>query len=323
VKAVLYRGAGGNDVVDVVERAEPQARGEHVLVRVRFAGLNPADIQQREGRYPAPAGAPADIPGLEVAGAVEECGERVSDWQVGDRVFGLVAGGGLASRVLVHERCLARIPGPLEEREAAAIPEAFVTAHDAVAVQARLRPCETLVVHGASGGVGTAAIQIGTALSAHVLAVTRSAPARSALEALGADVLDEERFEADVLERSKGRGADVVLELVGAPHFPADLEILAPRGRLVVVGVGAGHEVGFSLLRLMQKRAQLIGTVLRHRPLEEKALAMRGFESEVVPLLASGRARPIIDSVFPAERIREAFERLATPGRVGKVLVEF
>lgn len=319
----MFTGAGGNEVVELEERVDPAPGTQDVLVRVRFAGLNPADVIQRAGRYPPPPGAPADVPGLEVSGTVEACGEGVTAWAPGDRVFGLVAGGGLADRVSVHERCVARVPDILDERQAAAVPEAFITAHDAVSVQAGLRPGEVLLVHGAGGGVGSAACQIGISMGARVLGTVRSQKAREAIEALGAEAVDDEGFAAALLERTDGRGADVVLELVGAPHFPGNLEALAAKGRIVIVGVGAGQEVSVPLLVLMGKRATLRGTVLRARPLEEKGTVVRAFEREVVPGLASGRMRPLVDSVFPAEEIRAAFDRLEGRGKLGKVLIEF
>ena len=293
-----------------------------MLVRVRFAGLNPADTAQRAGRYPAPPGSPPDIPGLEVAGTVEACGAGVTAWRPGDRVFGLVGGGGLADRVVVHERCVAAVPEGLGEREAAAVPEAFITAHDAL-VQAGLRPGETLLVHGAAGGVGTAALQIGALMGARALGVVRSDEAAGAVEELGAEAIRDDGFAEAVAERTGGRGADVILELVGAVHFPANLEALASRGRIVVVSVAAGSRVELPLLALMQKRALVRGTVLRPRPLEEKAQAVRAFEREVVPALASGRIRPLVDSVVPAAAIAAAFDRLDGRGKVGKVLIEF
>ena len=178
MRAVVFIGAGGNEVVRLDDRADPAPGDQDVLVQVRFAGLNPADLQQRAGRYPAPPGAPSDIPGLEVSGTVETCGANVVAWTPGDRVFGLVAGGGLADRVVVHERCVTRVPEVLDEREAAAVPEAFITAHDAVSTQAGLRPGETLLVHGAAGGVGSAAVQIGVSMGARVLGTVRDGPGR-------------------------------------------------------------------------------------------------------------------------------------------------
>jgi len=318
VRAIVFTGAGGNEVVRLEERPDPVPGQEDVLVRVRFAGLNPADALQRAGHYPAPPGSPADVPGLEVAGTVETCGDRATSWRPGDRVFGLVGGGGLADRVAVHERCVARVPGSLSEEEAAAAPEAFITAHDAICTQAGLRPGETLLVHGAAGGVGSAAVQIGLALGARVVATVRSDAAREAVAALGAEVVWDEGF-----SETLAGAADVVLELVGATHFPGNLDALAPKGRIVVVGVGAGHEIALPLRVLMGKRASIRGTVLRARPLEEKAAAVRAFEREVVPGLASGRMRALVDSVYPAEDFAAAFDRLEGRGKFGKVLLAF
>jgi len=318
VRAVVFTGAGGNEVVSVETRPDPEPGPEDVVVRVSYGGLNPADLMQRAGNYPAPPGSPPDVPGLEVAGSVESRGERVSSWQSGDRVFGLVGGGGLADRVLVHERSVAGVPDALDEQGAAAVPEAFVTAHDAVFTQAGLRTGETLLVHGAGGGVGTAAVQLGVAAGARVVATVRSAHVEEAVAALGAEIVRDEDFRG-----GPSVSADVILELVGGVHFPANLDALARRGRIVIVSVAGGNEITLPLLTLMQKRATISGTVLRVRPLEEKAAAIRAFEREVVPGLASGRLRPIVDSVYPAADVRAAFDRLGERGKLGKVLLDF
>jgi putative PIG3 family NAD(P)H quinone oxidoreductase len=308
--AVTYHGAGGPEVMSVDERPDPVPGSCEVLVRATHAGLNPADVVQRAGHYPAPPGSPPDIPGLEVAGTVIACGEAVTSWRAGDRVFGLVGGGGLSDTVAVHERHVARIPDNLTDREAAAVPEAYITAHDAVFTRAGLTLGETLLVNGASGGVGTAAVQLGVAAGARVLANTRSH--REALAEMGA--------EPCVL--SEARGADVVLELVGAANLPGSLEALALRGRIIVVGTGAGADAELSLRALMGKRATLMGTVLRARSMEEKAAAVQAFAHSVVPHLAAGRVRPVIDRVFPVAEAAAALEYLSAPGKLGKVLLE-
>jgi NADPH:quinone reductase len=323
MRCIVFTGAGGNEVVELQERSDPEPGPDDVVVRQPFAGLNPADLQQRAGKYPAPPGYPADIPGLEVSGTVERCGERVQAWKPGDRIFGLVGGGGLADRVLVHERAVARVPDTLNDEDAAAVAEAFITAHDAVAVQAALRPGDHLLVHGAAGGVGSAAVQIGVRMGARVIGVVRHEPGRELMRSLGATPVGDDEFAAAVARETGGHGADVVLELVGAPHFPGNLEALAVRGRLIVVGVAAGHEVQLSLLRMMQKRATLKGTVLRARPIEEKGAAVRAFERELVPALAAGTIRPLVDRVFDAADASAAFDHLAAPGKTGKVLLRF
>jgi NADPH:quinone reductase-like Zn-dependent oxidoreductase len=324
LRCVVFTGSGGNEVVELQDRPDPTPGSEDVVVRATHAGLNPADIQQRNGHYPAPPGSPADIPGLEVAGVVERSGERVTTWRPGDRVFGLVGGGGLADRVIVHERCLARVPDTLDDAHAAAAAEAFITAHDAVAVQAGLRPGETLLVHGAAGAVGSAAVQIGITTGARVLGVVRHDAGRELVTSLGATAIADDRFAAAALAATDGAGVDVILELVGAPHFPGNLDALAAKGgRIVIVGVGAGQEVALPLLRLMQKRAVLRGTVLRARALEEKASAVRAFEREVLPALARGAMMPIVDRVFAAADVAAAFDHLVAAGKLGKVLLQF
>jgi NADPH:quinone reductase len=323
MKAVVFTAAGGNDVVEVLEREDPLIAGDEVLIDVSIAGLNPADLQQREGRYPAPPGVVPDVPGLEVAGTVVEAGEAVSLWLPGDRVFGLVAGGGLASRVAVHERNVTRVPEHFDDQEAAATPEVFITAHDALTTQGELRAGETVLVQGSSGAVGSAAVQIARALGADVLGVVRSDRAAELVRSLGAEPIEAETFGTRTLERTAGRGVDLVLELVGASNIAGDLDVLALRGRVVVVSVAAGSMAEVDLLRLMVRRATIRGTVLRARPLEEKAAAVEAFKREVVPMLADGRARPLVDSVFAADDVRMAFDRLAEPGRSGKVLVSF
>jgi NADPH2:quinone reductase len=320
VRAVVFTGVGGAEVMSVEARPDPRPGSGEVLVAAAYAGVNTADLAQRAGAYPAPPGAPQDIPGLEVAGTVVACGDGVRDWQVGDRVFGLVGGGGLADRVVVHERHVAAVPERLGDEEAAAVPEVFVTAHDAVVRQAGLRAGDRLLVNGANGGVGTAAVQIGVLAGARVFANARSADARDRLAELGAEAVGPQ----DAFERVRAAGgADVVLELVGAPNLAADLEALAPRGRIVVVGTGAGADAQLSLRALMGRRARILGTVLRARPLEEKAAAVQDFAHDVVPFLADGRARAIVDRVFPVEQAREAFDYLERPGKFGKVLLSF
>jgi NADPH:quinone reductase-like Zn-dependent oxidoreductase len=300
------------------ERPDP-VPGEHaLLIATRFAGINTADLAQRAGAYPAPPGAPQDVPGLEVAGTVVASGASVLGFARGDRVFGLVGGGGLADRVVVHERHVTRVPEALSEEEAAAVPEAFVTAHDALVARGGLGLGDVLLVSGANGGVGTAAVQIGVVAGARVLASARSR--HDGLSALGAEPV---RPEAVVETAQRAGGADVVLELVGAPNLEGDLDALAAKGRVVFVGTEAGAEGSLSLRKLMGKRGAIHGTVLRARPLEEKAAAVQRFAHEVVPHLASGRMRAVVDRVFPAEQAAEAFEHMSSSGKLGKVLLAF
>jgi len=320
VRAVTFTGAGGNEVVAVAERPDPVPAADEVVVAARFAGVNWADVSQRQGNYPSPPGAPPDIPGLEVAGVVSAAGDQVRAWQRGDRVFGLVGGGGLADRVAVHERHVTAVPGNMADDVAAAVPEAYITAHDAVFTQCTLQLGETLLVNGANGAVGSAGVRLGLAAGAQVVANVRSPDSARALAGEGAVVVTPD----SAAERLAAMGgADVVLELIGAPNLDFDFSALALKGRIVIVGTSAGQEGGISLRMLMGKRASLRGTMLRARPVEEKAAAVQAFARSVVPLLAAGRALPDIDRVFPAAEAAAAFDYLVKPGKSGKVLLDF
>jgi len=316
VRAIVLHG----EELRLEERPDPVPGGNEVVVAAPYAALNPADLAQRAGRYPAPPGAPQDIPGLEVSGRVVACGAAVLGWQVGDRVFGLVGGGGLADRVAVHERHVVAVPERLDDLEAAAVPEAFLTAFDAMVSQAGLGPGDVLLVNGANGGVGTAAVQIGRYVGARVIASARSEEAQRRLAELGA----EAAAPGDVPElvRAAG-GADVILELVGGPNFALDIDALASKGRLLVVGSGGGEKAEFSLRAFTSRRGRILGTVLRARPLEEKAVAVQAFGHHLLSGLADGRLRGIVDRVFPVEDVDAAFDYMAQPGKFGKVLLEF
>jgi NADPH:quinone reductase len=320
VRAVTFSGVGGNEVVHFGERPDPVPGDHEVLVAARFAGINWADVAQRAGHYPAPPGSPADIPGLEVAGVVQAAGRGVLGWAAGDRVFGIVGGGGLADRVRVHERHLAAVPANLGEDLAAAVPEAYATAHDAIFTRCGLQLGEVLLVTGANGAVGSAAVQLGLAAGARVVASVRSAGTGDALAGAGAIVASPDKIAEQLAALG---GADVVLELIGAQNLESDLGVLAVKGRIVVVGTPGGAEGAISLRALMGKRASLYGTMLRARPLEEKAAAVQAFARSVVPLLAAGRALPKIDRVFPAAEAAAAFDYLVQPGKSGKVLLDF
>ncbi|MEP6811454.1 MAG: zinc-binding dehydrogenase [Actinomycetota bacterium] len=320
MRAVVFSGAGGNEVVSVEDRPDPAPGSNEVLVAVGFAGINPADLAQREGRYPAPPGAPADVPGLEVSGRVVGRGAACRSFDEGDRVFGIVGGGGLANLVVVHERHVVRVPDALDDTAAAAVPEVFLTAHDALFTQAQLGLGDRLLVTGANGGVGTAAVQLARAAGATVFATARSDEARGRLEELGAVALAPEEAAERLLAEG---GADVVLELVGAPNLDSDLEALALRGRIVIVGTGGGARGELDLGKLMARRGRVFGTHLRARPLEQKAAAVQAFAHDVVPLLADGRVAPIVGRLFAAETVADAFDYMEQPGKFGKVLLEF
>src|SRR5580704_755881 len=298
----------------IEEHADPVARGEEVLVRVHAAGLNGADMMQRRGLYPAPPGSPQDIPGMELAGEVAAVGPQVERFQVGDRVMAIVGGGAQAELATVHERQLMPVPESLDWPAAGGLPEVFVTAHDALLIQAELRSGEHLLVHGGAGGVGTAAIQLARAVGARVTASVRDEQLRREVAALGAQAIACEGF----VERGP---FDVILELVGAPNMPDNLQALATGGRITVIGVSAGVKAEVNLLALMGKRARIHGSTLRARPLEQKALAARRLEHEVLPLFDAGALRVPVAATFPLEQAAAAYERFAAGGKLGKVVL--
>jgi NADPH:quinone reductase len=298
----------------VGEHPDPAPGAGEVLVRVRAAGLNGADMMQRRGLYPAPPGAPQDIPGLELAGEVGALGPGASRFSEGDRVMAIVAGGGQAELAVVHERALMPVPDRLEWPAAGGFPEVFTTAQDALFTQAQLKPGERLLVHGAAGGVGTAAVQLGRATGADVTATVRNEELRPGVEALGARAIAPEGFE------EQGE-FDVVLELVGAPNLAANLGSLATGGRIVVIGVGGGAKAEVNLLALMGKRGRIMASTLRARPLEEKADAMRRVEKHVLPLVEAGEVKVPVAETFPLDEAQAAYDRFASGGKLGKIVL--
>jgi putative PIG3 family NAD(P)H quinone oxidoreductase len=302
--------------IEVRDHPDPAPGTGEVLVRVRAAGLNGADLLQLKGHYPPPDdGSPPDIPGLELAGEVVATGPKVTRFQPGDRVMAIVGGGGQAELCVVHERGAMPVPHGLPWPEAGGFPEVFSTAHDALFTQCRLGPGERLLVHGAAGGVGTAAVQLGVMAGARVTATVRTPSARAAVADLGATVLAPGDFVA-------AGPFDVVLELVGAPNIAGDLAALATGGRIVVIGMGAGAKVAdFDLGLLMARRATIRASTLRSRPLEEKSLVARRVEAAVLPHLASGRVRVPVAATFPLDDAAAAYQRFAAGGKVGKIVL--
>jgi NADPH:quinone reductase len=300
--------------LSVEDHPDPAPGAGEVLVRVEAAGLNGADMMQRRGFYPAPPGAPQDIPGLELAGEVVACGLGATRFSPGDRVMGIVAGGGQAELAVVHERILMLVPDNLDWVQAGGVPETFTTAHDGIFTQAGLRPGERLLVHGGAGGVGTAAIQIAHASGARVTATVRNPDQRAAVAALGAEVIAPEGF-------AEHGPFDVILELVGAPNMPGNLEALALWGRIMVIGISAGTKAELNLGLAMQRRARILGSTLRPRPLEEKAMTARAMERSVLPLLASGAVRVLVAATYPLEEAVDAYDRFAEGGKLGKIVL--
>jgi NADPH:quinone reductase-like Zn-dependent oxidoreductase len=297
------------------EHPDPRAEAGELLVRVRAAGVNGADMVQLAGRYPPPPGAPPDIPGLEIAGEVLETGAGVRRFEPGDRVMAVVAGAGQAELCVVHERLAMPVPEELDWTAAGGVPEVFTTAHDALFSQAGLTVGERLLVHGAAGGVGTAAVQLGAMAGARVTATVRNEHCREQVGALGVNALAPDEF--------AGAGPfDVILELVGAPNFPGNLDALAERGRICVIGAGAGPRVELDLHVLMGKRARMHGSVLRARSLEDKAAAARLVEKAVLPGFASGDLSVPVAASYPLDEVAAAYERFASGGKLGKIVLE-
>jgi NADPH2:quinone reductase len=323
MRAITITKPGGPEVLALVERTLPEPSRGEVRVRVAATAVNRADLLQRMGAYPAPADVPADIPGLEIAGVVDALGAGVERLAIGDRVFGLVGGGGYAEAIVSHERALAKIPDGMSFEHAAAVPEAFVTAHDAIVTQAQLRSGEVLLVHAVGSGVGTAAVQLGHALGATVIGTARTRDKLDRAKPLGLDigiVADEARF-ADAVRGAVPDGAAVVLELIGGNYLPEDLRCVQTLGRIVLVGLLAGARTELDLRLVMHKRVRIFGTMLRSRPLEEKLAAMRAFEAQVVPLLARGLVKPVVDCVMPLADAARAHERMASNAGFGKIVL--
>ena len=310
MKAVTIR----DQSLSVEDHDDPVPGTGEVLVRVRAAGLNGADMLQRKGLYPAPPGAPQDIPGLELAGEVAALGPDATRFSEGDRVMAIVAGGGQAELATVHERVAMPVPDVLDWPQAGGFPEVFTTAHDALFSQGALAPGEHLLVHGGAGGVGTAAVQLGRAAGATVTATVRREELRPAVEELGATAIDPDGFD-------DGGPYDVVLELVGAPNTPGNLKALATGGRIVTIGIGAGAKAEVNLGLLMAKRGVLRGSTLRARPLEQKADAARLVERHVLPLVEAGAVTVPVADTFELDSAADAYERFSAGGKLGKVVL--
>jgi putative PIG3 family NAD(P)H quinone oxidoreductase len=325
VKAVVITRAGGPEVLEVEERPVPSPGRGEVRVRVRATAVNRADLLQRAGAYPAPPGAPPDIPGLEHAGEVDAIGEGVSDLTVGARVFGLCGGGAYAEALVVHARELVPIPDRMTFTEAAAIPEAFITAWDALVVQAGLCAGERVLIHAAGSGVGTAAVQVARAVGARVIGTARTRHKLDRARPFGLDetvLVDNDTFATAVLGATGGQGADVVLELVGGAYLAEDLLCVAPRARIVLVGLLAGARAELDLRVLLNRRVQLMGTVMRARPLEEKIAAAQQLARHLAPLLDRRTLVPVVDRVLPLAGAAEAHALVASNATFGKVVLE-
>lgn len=324
MRAVVLKSHGGPEVLTVIEVPDPVPGPEEVLVRVRASALNRADLLQRMGLYANPYPEDHEIPGLEFSGTVVARGDRVRGWQVGDDVMGITGGGAQAELIAVHERQVVGVPASVGVADAAAIPEVFLTAWDALVLQGGLTSGRWALVHAGASGVGTAAIQLATAIGARI-AVTCSAGKVEACRSLGAhEAIDygSRDFVEATLAATDGRGADVVLDLIGGEYTDRNLRAVAVKGTIVQVGLMGGGRTPVDLGLLLSKRVRLIGTVLRARPIEEKITVTQRFAAEVAPLFDQGALRPVIDSRFPLDRIAEAHAHMAANANVGKILLD-
>ncbi len=317
IKALVITRSGGPEVLAVVDRPRPEPAGDEILVRVRAAGLNRADLLQREGRYPAPADAPQDIPGMEYSGTIEAVGPDVRVLRGGERVFGIVGGGAQAEYLVTREALATVVPTAVGDIEAGAIPEAYITAHDALYVQAALAEGERVLVHAVGSGVGIAALQLAKAKGCTVYGTSRTAEKLARARELGLDTaidVSRESFE------ERAAGVDVIVDFIGGPYLERNLAALAPRGRLVVVSTLGGPAAQISLRTLMTKRLRVMGTVLRSRSFDEKVAATEAFARDVLPLLEGGALRPPVERVFSLEEGAEAHRYMAADKNFGKLV---
>ena len=316
---------GPPEVLTIGETNQPAPIAGEVLVRVRAAGVNRADVLQRQGLYPPPAGIREDIPGLEFAGEVEESGAETKGWKTGDRVMGLVSGAAYAEYVTCPDRLLIRVPSEMTFIQAAALPEVFITAYDALFNRLQIRDGESLLIHAAASGVGTAAIQLARSAGVRVFGTASLKSKLDALAELGLDLpinYRKQNFCEEVLKATTGKGVDAILDLVGDSHFARNLDCLAELGRMVVVGLVGGRKADMDLSLLLRKRLTIIGTVLRSRTLQEKARLVANFEAHTGPLLDSGAIRPVVDKVFPLSLACQAHTYMESNQNTGKIVLE-
>jgi NADPH:quinone reductase len=324
VRAIVITRPGGPDVLQLRDVAAPLPGAHQIRVRVAATAVNRADLLQRAGNYPAPPGSPQDIPGLEYAGVVDLAGAGVTRWRGGERVMGLVGGGSYAEYIVTHEEEAVSVPAALSLEAAAAVPEAFITAHDALCSQMRLAASETLLIHAVGSGVGTAGLQLAKAIGARVLGTQRSTWKLARATSLGLDVAIDARaadFAHTALEATAGRGVEGVLDLVGGSYLSGNLRALAVRGTILLVGLVAGAQHELDMRLLLRKRARLVGTVLRARALDEKIAVARAFARDVLPLLDAGAVRPIVDRVLPLADAAHGHQLLAENRNFGKVVL--
>jgi NADPH2:quinone reductase len=326
MKAVIIARPGGPEVLQIGERSTPEPGLGQIRVRIRASALNRADILQRRGNYPAPAGSPEDIAGIEYAGEVDSLGEGATMWTIGDRVMGIVGGGGHAEYVCVHEREAMRVPRSMSAEDAAAIPEAFLTAYDALFNRLDVRVGETVLIHAVGGGVGTAALQIALVAGARTVGTSRSAEKLDRAKQLGLEIAIDASlgdWAAGVEAAIGPEQVQAVIDLVGGGYLEGNLRVAASRARIVVVGLTAGAIAPFNMGVLLRKRLTIVGTTLRARPLEEKIAVAREFDQFAVPLFEAGRLKPVVDRVFPFDQISAAHELMESNQTFGKVVLRW
>jgi NADPH2:quinone reductase len=322
MRALIITRSGGPEVLEIQDVEMPEPVGDQVRVRVRASGINRADLLQRAGGYPAPAGSPSNIPGLEFSGEVDAVGPLARMWKPGQRVMGLAGGGAQAQYIVVHEGLLVEIPPNLDFEQAAAIPEAFMTAHDALFTQAGLQMGERVLIHAAGSGVGTAAIQLAHAAGVTTFGTSRTPDKLERAKALGLDVgLSNQNFAEAVNRLTGGGGVHVVIDFIGAPYMEQNLQALAMWGRMVFLATMGGTQANVNLGMLMGKRISMRGVTLRTRTLEEKLAVMRRFTTSVVPLLANGKVKPVIEHVYAFEEIGEVHRTMGENKNFGKLIV--
>lgn len=324
MKAIVLREHGGPEVLQFEDVPSPVFGAEDILVSVAATALNRADLLQRMGFYPNPFPQGPEIPGLEFAGTVKAVGESVTAWKVGDKVMGIVSGGAYAEELVLHERQAMAVPAGMSLHDAAAIPEVFITAWDALVVQGGLTSGRWAMVHAGASGVGTAGIQIAKAIGARIIVTCSSGKVQSCKD-LGADVVvdySSQDFVEEVQRATNGAGVDVILDVIGGDYVERNVASLAVKGHIIQVGVMAGKPLPFNVGLLLGKRASITGTVLRARPLDEKIAITQRFVAEMLPLFNTGVLKPVIDSVYPIADIAKGHEYMATNGNVGKIVID-
>jgi putative PIG3 family NAD(P)H quinone oxidoreductase len=324
MKAVVLREHGGPEVLQIEDVPSPTFGAEDILVSVAATALNRADLLQRMGLYPNPFPQGPEIPGLEFAGTVKAVGERVTAWKVGDKVMGIVSGGAYAEELALHERQAMAVPAGMSLHDAAALPEVFITAWDALVVQGGLTSGRWAMVHAGASGVGTAAIQICKAIGARIIVTCSSGKVQSCKD-LGADVVVDygsQDFVEEVQKATNGKGVDVVLDVIGGDYVERNIASLAVKGHIIQVGVMAGKPMPFNVGLLLGKRASITGTVLRARPLDEKIAITQRFVAEMLPLFDTGALKPVIDSSYSLADVAKGHEFMATNGNVGKIVID-